>query len=55
MNYHLAYAAKADMLRRLNRIHESLNAYELALELCRQEPERRFLQRRIRELAQRGN
>lgn len=49
-NYHLAHAARADLLRRLNRISESRSAYEKALELARQDPERRFLLNRIAEL-----
>lgn len=48
--YHLAHAAKADMLRRLGRRADALAAYQRALALCRQEPERRFLQRRMQEL-----
>lgn len=49
-DYHLAHAAEADMLRRLERVPEALAAYGRALELCRQEPEQRFLRRRIAEL-----
>ncbi len=49
-DYHLVYAAEADMLRRLGRKSEALEAYGRALDLCRQEPEQRFLQRRIAEL-----
>jgi RNA polymerase sigma-70 factor, ECF subfamily len=45
--YHLAHAARADFLRRLERKEEALSAYRLALALARQEPERRFLQMRI--------
>jgi RNA polymerase sigma-70 factor (ECF subfamily) len=48
--YHLVHAAEADMLRRLDRVPEALSAYGRALELCRQEPEQRFLRRRIAEL-----
>jgi RNA polymerase sigma-70 factor (ECF subfamily) len=48
--YHLAHAARADLCRRLGRTKESRAAYERALELARQEPERRFLARRLREL-----
>jgi RNA polymerase sigma-70 factor (ECF subfamily) len=50
-NYHLAHAARADMLRRLGRTQEARAAYSRALELTRQEPEQRFLERRLRELA----
>jgi RNA polymerase sigma-70 factor, ECF subfamily len=49
--YHLAFAARADLLRRLGRIAEAREAYERALDLARQEPQRRFLQRRLAELA----
>ena len=47
--YHLAHAARADLCRRLGRNGEARASYERALELCRQEPERRFLLRRLRE------
>jgi RNA polymerase sigma-70 factor (ECF subfamily) len=50
-DYHLAHAARADMCRRLGRKEEARNAYERALSLTRQEPERRFLERRLGELA----
>ena len=50
-DYHLAHSARADMCRRLGRIDEARAAYQRALELTQQEPERRFLQRRLRELA----
>ncbi len=49
-NYHLAHAARADLCRRLGRIEEARAAYEQALSLAQQEPERRFLQRRLTEL-----
>jgi RNA polymerase sigma-70 factor (ECF subfamily) len=48
--YHLAHAAHADLCRRLGRKKEALASYNRALELARQEPERRFLERRIAEL-----
>ena len=48
--YDLAHAAEADMLRQLNRMPEALVAYWRALGLCRLEPERRVLLRRIAEL-----
>ena len=48
--YRLAHAARADMLRRLGRASDARVAYERALKLTKQEPERRFLQRRIGEL-----
>jgi RNA polymerase sigma-70 factor (ECF subfamily) len=50
-DYHLAYAARADMLRRLDRAAEARQSYQRALSLCIQEPEQRFLQRRIAELS----
>ena len=49
-NYHLLPAARADLLRRLQRHDEALAAYRTALEMVSQGPERRFLERRIREL-----
>jgi RNA polymerase sigma-70 factor (ECF subfamily) len=49
-DYHLAHSARADLLRRLGRSTEARAAYELALGLTRQAPERRFLERRLREL-----
>jgi len=48
--YHLAHAARADLCRRLGRAAEARASYERALALARQEPERRFLQRRLTEL-----
>jgi RNA polymerase sigma-70 factor (ECF subfamily) len=49
-NYYLAHSARADMHRRLGRIAEARSAYEKALTLTQQEPERQFLQERIRQL-----
>ncbi len=49
-NYHLAYSARADMFRRLGRTVEARSSYEKALALTQQEPERQFLQERIRQL-----
>jgi RNA polymerase sigma-70 factor (ECF subfamily) len=49
-HYHLLYAARADLLRRLNRREEALQNYEHALALVTNEGERRFLRRRIREV-----
>jgi RNA polymerase sigma-70 factor (ECF subfamily) len=49
-DYHLAHAARADMCRRLGRTAEARAAYERALGLAQQEPERRFLERRLAEL-----
>jgi RNA polymerase sigma-70 factor, ECF subfamily len=49
--YHLAHATRADLLRRLGRTADARAAYERALALARHEPERRFLRRRLAELA----
>ncbi|MGZ0077547.1 RNA polymerase sigma factor [Methylomonas sp. YC3] len=49
-DYHLAHAARADLYRRLGRTDEAIAAYEQALALARQEPERRFLARRLQEI-----
>jgi RNA polymerase sigma-70 factor (ECF subfamily) len=48
--YHLAHSARADLCRRLGRTDAARDAYERALALARQEPERRFLERRLLEL-----
>ncbi|MEP9317938.1 RNA polymerase sigma factor [Pseudomonas sp. LABIM340] len=50
LDYHLAHAARADFCRRLERREQARGAYERALELAKLEPERRFLEQRIREL-----
>jgi RNA polymerase sigma-70 factor (ECF subfamily) len=50
-DYHLAHSARADLCRRLGRLTEARSSYEQALSLARQEPERRFLESRLRELA----
>jgi RNA polymerase sigma-70 factor, ECF subfamily len=50
-SYHLAYAAQADMYRRAGRRDDARQAYEQALALCRQEPEQRFLRKRLQELS----
>ncbi len=49
-NYYLAHSARADMYRRLGRTTEARASYEKALALTQQEPERQFLQERIRQL-----
>jgi len=49
-NYYLAHSARADMYRRLGRTAEARSSYEKALSLTQQEPERQFLQERIRQL-----
>ena len=48
--YHLAHAARADLCRRLGRIDDARASYQQALALVKQEPERRFLQKRLGEL-----
>lgn len=50
LGYYLLHSAKADLLRRLGRNREAAKAYELALSLVDQAPERRFLERRLREV-----
>jgi RNA polymerase sigma-70 factor (ECF subfamily) len=50
-DYHLAHAARADLYRRLGRADEARQAYERALALARQEPERRFLEGRLKQVA----
>jgi RNA polymerase sigma-70 factor (ECF subfamily) len=50
-DYGLAHSARADLLRRLGRTLEARAAYERALGLAQQEPERRFLTRRIEALS----
>jgi len=50
LDYHLAHAARADLCRRLGRIAEARASYERALGLTEQQPERRFLERRLAEL-----
>jgi len=49
-DYRLAHAARADLCRRLGKTAEARASYERALALTRQEPERRFLERRLAEL-----
>ena len=49
-DYHLAHAARADLLRRLGRRDDARAAYERALDLAKQEPERRFLSKRLSQL-----
>lgn len=49
-HYYLAYSARADLCRRSGRIPEARASYEKALALARQDPERRFLARRLEEL-----
>jgi RNA polymerase sigma-70 factor (ECF subfamily) len=49
-NYYLAHAARADLYRRLGRTADARSSYEKALALTQQQPERQFLQERIRQL-----
>jgi RNA polymerase sigma-70 factor, ECF subfamily len=49
-DYHLAHAARADLCRRLGHKDEARGAYQRSLQLAKQDPERRFLQKRLREL-----
>jgi RNA polymerase sigma-70 factor (ECF subfamily) len=53
-DYHLAHSARADLCRRLGRFADARAAYQQALALVRQEPERRFLERRLKELAEKS-
>ena len=50
--YHLLYATRADLLRRLGRAGEAADAYRRALELAGSDAERRFLSRRLAEVAE---
>jgi len=50
-DYGLAHSARADLCRRLGRTAEAQASYARALDLTRQEPQRRFLERRLAELA----
>lgn len=50
-DYHLAHSARAELNRRLGRTDEARRAYERSLELVKQAPERRFLERRLKALA----
>jgi RNA polymerase sigma-70 factor (ECF subfamily) len=49
-HYHLAHAARADLCRRLGKNTDARASYEQALALTKQEPERRFLEKRLSEL-----
>jgi len=51
LDYRFAHAARAELYRRLGRSSDARASYKRALELTRQEPERRFLERRIAELS----
>ena len=50
-DYRLAHAARAELCRRLGRTGDARAAFERALKLTRQEPERRLLERRLAELS----
>jgi RNA polymerase sigma-70 factor (ECF subfamily) len=50
LDYRLAHATRAELCRRLGRTQEARSSFERALSLTRQEPERRFLERRLAEL-----
>ncbi len=49
-DYHLAHAARADLCRRLGQTTQARESYQRALALAKQEPERRFLEGRLREM-----
>jgi RNA polymerase sigma-70 factor (ECF subfamily) len=50
-DYRFAHAARADLCRRIGRKVEARQSYERALALTKQEPERRFLERRLAEIS----
>jgi RNA polymerase sigma-70 factor (ECF subfamily) len=49
-DYHLAHSARADLYRRLGRRDDAQAAYERAHALAKSEPEKRYLEKRLREL-----
>jgi RNA polymerase sigma-70 factor (ECF subfamily) len=49
-DYHFAHSARADLCRRLGKTSEARASYQRAIDLAQQEPERRFLERRMRDL-----
>lgn len=49
-DYHPAHSARADLYRRLGKKEEALDAYHRALELTQQEPQKRFIQKRLEEI-----
>ena len=53
-DYQFAHSARADLLRRLGRTEEALASYARALALAKQEPERRFLVKRMGEVVGKG-
>jgi RNA polymerase sigma-70 factor (ECF subfamily) len=54
LDYHLAHAARGELLRRMGDLDGAAGAIRQALELTRQEPERRFLERKLRQLHSAG-
>lgn len=50
-DYRLAHSARGELCRRLNRMNDAKQAFERALALAKQEPERRFIEMRLRELS----
>lgn len=53
-DYHLAHSARADLCRRLGQTAQAKRSYQRALDLARQEPERRFLEGRLAEMSGAG-
>ena len=53
-NYHLLHSARADLLRRMGSYAEAAKAYEKALSLVSNDSERRFLERRLRQMSAQG-
>ena len=49
-DYHLAHTARADLCRRLGRTEDARASYRQALGLAKQDPERRFIEKRLSEL-----
>ena len=54
-SYHLLHAARADLLRRVGSATEAAASYARALALVTNDSERRFLERRLREVQSQGN
>jgi RNA polymerase sigma-70 factor (ECF subfamily) len=52
-DYRFAHSTRADLCRRLGRTQDAIEAYQRALSLTKQEPERRFLLRRLHEVGER--
>ena len=50
-DYHFAHSARADLCRRLGKLDDARSSYQRALQLTRQEPERRFLERRLQQIS----